>query len=144
MSETSRKIINKDILYPELSYNIVGAIYEIWKKLGPAFKESVYQKALEEELKHRQINFIAQKQIPILYNKKKVGVYVPDIIIDDKIILELKHCPQLTLHDKKQLWYYLRGTDYKLALLINFGGKRLQIMRYIYDKARFRVGADSR
>lgn len=136
------KIRNPDLLYPDLSYKVVGAIFEVWKKLGPAFKEIVYQKALIEEFKKRNIPFISQKQIPVLYNKKKVGVYTPDFIIDDKILLEIKHVPRLTFREKKQVWYYLKGTNYKLLLLINFGGRKLEIKRWIYDKARFRI--DSR
>ncbi|MBI3638662.1 GxxExxY protein [Candidatus Wolfebacteria bacterium] len=132
------KINNPDLLYPELSYNIVGAIYEVWRALGSAFKESVYQKSLEEEFKNRNISFFNQKRIPIFYNDKKVGFYIPDFVIEDKILLEIKHQPYLTLQDKKQVWYYLKGTDYKLLLLVNFGGEKLEVFRRIYDKARFR------
>jgi len=132
------KIKNPDLLYPELSYNIVGAVYDVWKELGSAFKESVYQKALEEAFENRGISFVSQKQIPIFYNNKKVGVYTPDFIIEDKIILEIKHLPVLTFNEKKQAWYYLKGTDYKLLLLVNFGGRKLEVFRRIYDKARFK------
>ncbi|MFQ6121172.1 MAG: GxxExxY protein [Methanosarcinales archaeon] len=130
------KIKNPDLLYPKLSYQIVGAIYEVWKQLGPAFKESVYQKALEEEFKNKSIFFLSQKQIPIFYNKKKIGVYTPDFIIEDKILLEIKHLPKITFKEKKQAWYYLKGSKYKLLLLVNFGGQKLEIIRRIYDKAR--------
>jgi len=132
------KIKNPDLLYPELSYNIVGAIYDVWQELGPVFKESVYQKALEESFKNRKISFISQKQIPIFYNGEKVGVYIPDFIIEDKIILEIKCLPVLTFREKKQAWYYLKGTDYKLLLLVNFGSRKLEIFRRVYDKARFK------
>lgn len=131
-----RKIKNPDLLYPDLSYQIVGAIFAIWKELGPAFKESVYQKALEEEFNKRQIPYTSQKQIPIFYNDKKVGIYTPDFIIDEKIILEIKYLPILTFKERKQAWYYLKGSQYKLLLLVNFGGKKLEIKRWIYDKAR--------
>ena len=140
-SETTRKIKNPDLLYPDLSYKVVGAIYEVWKKLGPAFKESIYQKALEEEFQTKNISFTSQKQIPIFYNQKKIGVYTPDFIIDDKIILEIKHLPMLTFKEKKQVWHYLKGSEYKLLLLVNFGGRKLEIVRRIYDKAREKVFA---
>jgi len=139
MRNNAKRIIrNPDLLYPDLSYKVVGAIYEVWKELGPVFKESVYQKALIEEFKKRNIPFISQKQISIFYSGKKVGVYVPDFVIDDKILLEIKHLPRLTFKEKKQVWYYLKGTNYKLLLLVNFGGRKLEIERRIYDKARFR------
>ena len=136
MKINNAKIKNLDLLYPELSYQIVGAIYEVWKKLGPAFKESVYQKALEEEFKRKNIAFASQKQIPIFYNGKKIGVYVPDFIVDDRILLEIKQIPKITFREKKQAWYYLKGSDYKLLLLVNFGGEKLEILRRVYDKAR--------
>ena len=135
-SENTRKIRNPDLLYPELSYQVVGVIYEVWKKLGLAFKESVYQKALEEELQSKTIPFTSQKQIAIYYNQKKIGVYTPDFIVDDKILLEIKQLPRLTFKEKKQVWYYLKGSEYKLLLLVNFGGRKLEIIRRIYDKAR--------
>lgn len=134
--ENTRKIKNPDLLYPELSYQIVGAIFAVWKVLGPAFKESVYQKALEEEFSKIGIPYKSQKQIPIFYNSKKVGVYTPDFIIDEKIILEIKYLPILTFKEKRQVWYYLKGSCYKLLLLVNFGGRKLEIKRWVYDKAR--------
>lgn len=134
-----REIKNPNLLYPELSYKIVGAIYAVWKELGPAFKESVYQKALEEEFKNAKFPFKSQKQIPIFYNKTKIGIYTPDFIIDDKILLEIKCLSILTLKESKQAWYYLKGTSYKLLLLVNFGGNKLEIKRRIYDKARNRT-----
>jgi GxxExxY protein len=130
------KAHNPDLLYPELSYKIVGAIFEVWKKLGPAFKENVYQRALAEEFKIRGVPFQGQKVIPIYYNNKKVGSYTPDFLIDDKILIEIKHLPRLTFKENKQVWYYLKGTPYKLLLLVNFGGQKLEIKRRIYDKAR--------
>jgi len=135
-STAKPKIKNPDVLYPELSYKVVGAIQKVWKELGPAFKETVYQKALEKEFTNRDIPSLSQKQVPILYDGEKVGVYVPDFVIDDKILIEIKCLPQLTFKEKKQCWYYLKGTHYKLLLLVNFGGKKLEIMRRIYDKAR--------
>ena len=132
----NKKVKNRDLLYPELSYQVVGAIYEVWKKLGPAFKESIYHKALIEEFKDRDISFTAQKQIPIFYKGKKIGVYAPDFIIEDKILLEIKHVPKITFREKKQAWHYLKGSNYKLLLLVNFGGEKLEILRRVYDKAR--------
>lgn len=127
---------HEDFLYPKLTYQIRGAIFAVWKELGPAFKETVYQKALEREFSKREILFASQKQIDILYDNKKIGVYRPDFVIDEKVLLELKVLPRLTSLEEKQLWYYLKGTEYKLAMLVNFGASRLQIKRWIYDKAR--------
>lgn len=136
MTGQKNKITNQDLLYPELSYKVVGATQEVWKHFGPAFKESVYQKALEKEFSKRNILFNSQKQISILYNGEKVGMYIPDFIIDEKILIEIKHIPKITLRETKQCWHYLKGTEYKLLLLVNFGGEKLEIQRRVYDKAR--------
>jgi len=125
-----------DFLYSELTYKVRGAIFEVWKKLGPAFKESVYQKALKIEFTNRGIPFESQKQINIIYEEEKIGIYKPDFVINNQILLELKVLPRITMLEEKQIWYYLKGTNYKLALLVNFGSSKLQIKRWIYDKAR--------
>ena len=135
---SAAKIKNPDVLYPKLSYEIVGAMIKVWKELGSGFKESIYQKALCEELRSREIPFESQKNFPILYSGKEVGRYIPDFLVDDKILIEIKHLPGLTLNENKQAWYYLKGTQYKLLLLVNFGGSKLEIRRRIYDKARVR------
>lgn len=132
-------IRNKNLLYPELSYKVTGVIFNVWKALGPAYKETIYQKALENGLRNTGIHFMAQKQIPVLYNGQKVGIYTPDFVIDDKIILEIKCLPYLTLREKKQGWYYLKGTEYRILLMVNFGGARLEIIRRVYDKARLNL-----
>jgi len=113
----------KVFLYPKLSCLVRGAVYEVYKALGPFHKENVYSKALELELKRRKIPFIREKILDVVYKRKKVGVYRPDFLIDDKIILEIKAVPVLPKIDEKQLYYYLAGTKYRLGFLINFGAK---------------------
>ena len=67
---------------------------------------------------------------------KKAGTYIPDFVIDDKIIVEVKVKPILIQENKKQFWYYLRGSYYRLGFLVNFGTKKIEIVRGIYDLAR--------
>ncbi|MCK9614599.1 MAG: GxxExxY protein [Candidatus Omnitrophica bacterium] len=124
------------LLYEEESYQIRGACFEVWNHFGSAFKEGIIQKALVKEFKERNLSVEQQKQINILYKGEKVGSYVPDFVINDKIIMEIKVKPMLLQEDKKQFWYYLRGSNYKLGFLINFGTKKLEIVRRVYDFAR--------
>ena len=124
------------LLYSDLTYKIRGAIFCVWKELGPAFKEVVYHKALKEEFRNRKIPFEDEKIIEIIYNGKKIGAYRPDFIMDKKIVVELKAIPAITPREEKQIWYYLKGTNHRLALLVNFGGEKLEIRRWIYDKNR--------
>lgn len=125
-------------LYQKETYQIKGACFWIWKEFCSAFKESVIEKALIEELKKRGLKVENQKRINIYYQDKKVGAYVPDIIVNDSILIELKRKSFLTKQDKQQFWHYLRGSKYKLGLLINFGDNKLEIKRIVYDQARNR------
>ena len=127
---------DKKLLYQDLSYLIRSAVFTVANTLGLGHKELIYQRALEEEFKKNNIIFNREKQIPITYSGKKVGVYVPDFVIDDKIILELKALPFLGTTEKKQTWNYLKGSDYKLALLANFSPAKVEIERIVYDSAR--------
>lgn len=128
-----------DFLYEKESYQIRGACFEVWKQLGSAYKESIYHKALAKEFEERNLSFSDEKTIDVIYKGKKVGVYRPDFIVADNIILEIKVKPHLTKEDERQFWYYLRGSNYKLGFLINFGSKKLEIKRRIYDRAREKV-----
>lgn len=126
-----------DLLYKELSYKVQGSFYEVYKSFGHAFKESVYHKALLEELKSLGLEVDSQKRISIYYKGRKVGTYTPDIVIDGSIIIEIKCKPQLTKGDIKQFWQYLRGSDYKVGYLVNFGrAGGVEFIRRVYDTAR--------
>lgn len=126
----------EQLLYKKESYQIRGACFAVWKEFGGAFKESVIDRALSKEFKVRGLKVDSQKRIPIFYHDEQVGVYVPDFILQDKILIELKCKPYLTKGDERQFWLYLRGSHYKLGFLINFGSRKLEIKRRVYDKAR--------
>ena len=129
-----RKI--EDFLYEKESYAIRGALFAVWKVFRGVFKESVIERALIQELIDRGLKVDRQKRIPIFYKGKKVGTYVPDLVVNGVILIELKAKPFLTRDDERQFWYYLRGSNYRLGFLVNFGPKKVEIKRRIYDKAR--------
>jgi len=132
------------LLYENLTYKIRGAVFKVQNQLGSGHKESLYQNALEEEIKNQNISYEKEKNISISYNNKTIGVYRPDFVIEGKIIIELKALPFLGKEPKKQLWHYLKGTDYKLALLINFGSSKAEIERVVYDTIRDHLRSDQR
>ncbi len=84
------------------------------------------------KLNNREINFSEEKQIPITYKEKRVGYYKPDFIIEEKVILEIKAVPHLTKPAIDQIYFYVKGTKYKLVLLANFGTNKLSVKRRIY------------
>ena len=122
----------KEYLYEDLTYKIIGAVYEVHKELGCVHKESVYHKALKEEFKDKKIKFENEKSINVEYKGKKIGLYRPDFVIEDKVILEVKVAPAITKSMQDQVYHYVRGTKYKLVLLANFGTPKAGIKRLIY------------
>lgn len=124
------------VLYKDLSYIIKSLALEIKKELGFGHKEVVYQRAFEELLKERGIKFSREVQLPIMFNKKKIGVYIPDFVIEERIIVEFKSLPFVGDIEKKQLWRYLKNSIYKLGYIINFSKTTVDFLRVIYDTAR--------
>ncbi|GBE01568.1 hypothetical protein BMS3Bbin06_00008 [bacterium BMS3Bbin06] len=121
-----------EYIYKDLTYKIIGVLYEIHKELGSVHKEIIYHKAITIELIEKGIPFVEEKTIDVKYKGKKVGVYRPDFIIDEKVILEVKVAPAITKAMRDQVYYYVKGTKYKLVLLANFGTSKLGVKRLIY------------
>lgn len=128
----------KDFLYEKESYLIRGACFEVWKEFKGIFKESIIDKALTVALTEKGLKVESQKRIDIHFKDKKVGTYVPDKIVNDAILIELKSKPLLVKQDIEQFWKYLKGSKYKLGFLINFSPTGLVIKRIVFDKARDR------
>ena len=112
--------MDEKLIYEEETYAIRGAIFEVYRILGDGYLEEVYQNAMEEELKLRNIPFAAKKKLHVMYKERDCGLYEPDLICYDKIIVELKAVEALHSKHSAQLMNYLRATGYKLGLLVNF------------------------
>lgn len=126
----------ENLLYEDVTYHIRAACFDVWKTFGGAFKERIVDNALSEALKKRGLTVENQKRLDIFYEGKKVGTYIPDKIVNDIVLLELKAKPFLTKEDERQFWLYLKASEYKIGLLINFGSEHLEIKRRVFDKAR--------
>ena len=126
-----------DLLYEEESYKIRGAIFDVYQELGCSHKEVVYQKAVHQSFLNQGLKIEKEKRLPVIFRSVSVGVYVPDFIVNGEIIIELKAKPFMTKQDMKQFWHYLKGTEYKLGFLVNFGQPAgVKIIRRVYDIAR--------
>ena len=112
--------MDEKLIYEEETYAIRGAIFEVYKTLGDGYLEEVYQNAMEEELKLRGIPFVAKKELHIMYKGRDCGLYMPDLICFDKIIVELKAVEALHPKHSAQLMNYLTATGFRLGLLVNF------------------------
>lgn len=123
-----------EILHKQLSFAVVGAAMEVHRVLGSGFLEAVYQAALEKELSLRGIPFRHQVELPVKYKDEFVGIYKADLIIDGKIIVEIKSVSRLNSAHDAQAIHYLSATGLELALLLNFGGGSLAYRRVVKTK----------
>ena len=122
-------------LYQEESYKIRGAVFAVHNELGCGFLERVYQDALEYEFKERGIPYEREKLIQIMYKDKPLGEpYRADFVCYDKIIVELKAVEKLQGIHRAQVVNYLKATEMKLGLLVNFGEEFANIERIVRYK----------
>ncbi|PIY90933.1 MAG: GxxExxY protein [Candidatus Nealsonbacteria bacterium CG_4_10_14_0_8_um_filter_35_10] len=128
--------LNPNLLYEEDTFKIREACREIWKEFGGNFKEKIIDRALTISLKRKGLKVDLQKRINIYYRGEKVGTYVPDKIINDCVLMEVKCKPFLMKEDKRQFWYYLKASPYKVGILVNFSPRKLEFIRRVYDLAR--------
>ena len=105
----------------ELTYKIRGAVFAVYKELGPGLLENIYEAALVYELKKRGLKVEQQKQLQVYYDGKLLPIdYRIDLMVEDKVILELKSVAELKDVHFKQLLTYLKITKKKVGLLVNF------------------------
>lgn len=108
-------------------------MFKVYNTLGFGHKEGVYHKALAIEFKKNNVPYKEEVPIDVKYDNEKVGIYRPDFVVDDKILIEIKSVEFMTRDPEVQMMYYLKGTNYRLGLLINFGSNRLDIRRKIWS-----------
>lgn len=129
LSDKPRPLHGPNVIYPELSYEIMGVVYEVHNQLGPGYPEEIYQRAVAFEFAARNIHVEEQKVIPVLYKGQQMGIFRLDMVVDDKIILEFKAVSELNDLFKQQTLSYLKASGLKLGILINFGSEKVQYIR---------------
>ncbi len=122
---------NNKLIYPELSYQIVGVLFEVYNQIGPGFSEKYYQRAIAAELKRVGLNFKEQFYAPLKFKKENIGHQFLDFLIKNKIILEIKKNERFSRRNIEQVLDYLKTNELKLAILANFGSKELKFKRII-------------
>jgi len=122
------------LLYEELTGKILGAAMEVHRTLGCGFLEAVYQEALELELELQGVPFVAKQELTVTYKGRTLKQkYKPDILVDNKVLVEIKALARLTSTEEAQVINYLKATGCKVALLINFGAKSLEWKRLVLN-----------
>lgn len=111
------------------TYQIMGCAMTVLNTLGHGFNEKVYENALAVELKEKNIPFTIQPQFIVKYKDFAVGTYIPDMIVFNKIVIEMKTIDKITNHEKGQLLNYLKTTRLKVGLVLNFKNSKLEWQR---------------
>ena len=122
------------LLHKEITDKILKCFYEVYNTLGYGFLEKVYENALCLELKNIGLKCKKQHKIDVNYKDENVGKYFADLIIDDKVIIELKASPLIEEHEYKLL-NYLKATNIEVSLLLGLG-KEPQFLRRIFTNDR--------
>ena len=115
------------LLHEEVTDEIIAAFYTVYNELGFGFLERVYQNALYYEMRNLGLNCAPQKAIDVYYKGRKVGDYIADFVVENKVIVELKAVSALSKAHEAQVESYLKSTGMECGLLVNFGNlKRLE------------------
>jgi GxxExxY protein len=122
----------EEYLYQDLTSKIISCFYKVYNTLGFGFLEKVYENALLIDLKENRLSVERQKPISVSYNEKLVGEYFADLIVENKVIIELKAAESLIEEHELQLINYLKATDIEVGLLLNFG-KKPEVRRKIFS-----------
>ncbi len=123
------------MLEEELTGRIIGAFFTVYNTLGSGFLEKVYENALALELRNQGLKTEQQKRIQVFYDRRLVGDYVADIVVEDAVVLELKAAEAIAPEHEAQLINYLKGTEIEVGLLLNFGPKP-QFLRRVFANER--------
>ena len=124
-------IYKSDLLYPELSYQVVGILFDIFTELGYGYRENQYQKAVEMALKSIKLGYEKELPVKISYKGEFVTTVCLDFLIDSKIVLELKQGNRFNKKDIEQVYNYLKVTKLKLGILARFTKSGVKFMRVV-------------
>ena len=120
------------LLYEDVSYKIRGACFGVFNVLGGGIREKIPERALLKELRDQGLGVENQARIDVLYKGEKIGAYIPDFVVENAVIIEIKSKPFLYKTDEKQFWGYLKGSRFQLGFLVNFGPQRVDVKRFVH------------
>jgi len=126
-----KNLKRKDLIYPELCYQIMGVLFEVWSRLGFGYKENFYQKSIGEEFKNIGLKFKEQLPVKISYKDKIIGIYYFDFLIEDRIVVEVKVRNYFSKKDIEQLYSYLKAKNLKLGIIAHFTRNGVKFKRIV-------------
>ncbi|TSC53261.1 MAG: hypothetical protein LiPW39_372 [Parcubacteria group bacterium LiPW_39] len=123
-----------EIVYPELSYKIIGMLFEVWDEIGYSHKEKYIQNAVAKIFKDNNISFKEQVKADLKFKNEKIGNYYFDFLIEDKIVLEIKRREYFSKNDINQVYAYLKSGNLKLGIIACFTSKGVRFKRVLNIK----------
>ena len=127
----AQELKRKDLIYPELSYQIIGILFEVHNELGPGHHEKYYQRAIAKGLEKCKLSFQEQVYIPLTFKNENIGSYYLDFLIEDKVVLEIKKGDRFSKRHINQILSYLKTKNLKLGIIANFGADGVKFKRII-------------
>jgi GxxExxY protein len=115
----------------ELIYRIRGAVFEVFRELGAGFLEKVYENSLATELRLQGCRVEQQRPISVHYKNEVVGEYVADIVVEERILIEVKAVGELRSEHEAQILNYLKATGIRVGLLVNFAHPKAVVKRFV-------------
>lgn len=120
--------------HEEITRSVIGCAFEVINELGAGFLESVYEKALLRALRDKGLSAVSQCPVRVLFRGDNVGDFHADIMVDRKVIVELKAVKAIAPEHQAQVINYLNATGIEVGLLINFGNPKLEYRRFTRNK----------
>ena len=121
--------------FEEITETVIGCAYKVSNELGVGFLEKVYENALAHEIRNAGLSVTQQAPLEVRYDGVIVGEYFVDLLVEDRLVVELKHTKAINDAHLAQILNYLKATNKELGLLINFGTKRVQVKRVINSQS---------
>jgi len=133
----------EELLHKELTERIISCYYNVYNELGPGHLESVYEEAMQIALDERGVHAQRQVPVPVWFHGKRIGDFRADMLVEGKVILELKTARAIDLAHQAQLMHYLKATQIEVGLLLNFG-EHPAFRRIVFSNERKKIRGNPR
>ena len=134
---------SRDFKHAEVTQKIIGVFFDVYNELGFGFLECVYERAMSLALAQAGLEVKRQISIPVWFRGQQIGDFAADMLVEGKVLLELKAVRTIELAFEKQLLNYLRATDIEVGLLLNFGHKP-EFRRLVFENTRKKISVHPR
>ncbi len=129
-----RDVHDAGMKYEEITKQVIGCAFDVINELGTGFLESVYEKSLLLTLRQKGLSVVSQHPITVRFRGESVGDFFADLLVEDKVIVELKAVKAIAPEHQAQIINYLNATGIEVGLLINFGNPKLEYKRFTRNK----------